>query len=271
MSFNFLGTFRKGSYMEFRKFVTNQLRSVKPRLQVIEMELKRIGEVEIVWHVDENDGFVTERRRGYKIAERTSIGKLMQAYIALGGNPFDISMFLNPEKKDTHPSFGCAYPMNRSDAGEGGFIDIGGEISIRKNHRLRAGQQAENPRKGEISTLVHAARRWCSQEIRQKRNNVEWQILKLCDLAEQLRLERDKLIAQAVGNVLSNFSVEEKSAPIAEDLTVIQIFRTLDLIIFKPDEDGFPDKNWAFNYEETARGKYESIYNDLDDEKWTAI
>lgn len=267
MSFNFLGTFRKGSYMEFRRFVTNEIRNVRPRMSVIEVELQRIGEVEIIWHIDDN-GFVTERRKGFRVPVGTSIGKLMQAYIGLGGNPFDISMFLRPKDQDGQPSQGAVHHVDRDDSASG--VGTQAQLSTLKDPASRTYYRVDPEKEKDIAKMSIAARQWCNQEIRQKRNNVEWQILKLCDLAEQLRHEKDTLIKQAVGNVLSEIEVTPGS-PLAEDLTLQQIFRTLDGIVFEKAEDGFPDQNWAYNTNNTKNTGYLNIYNDFDDEKWTAL
>jgi hypothetical protein len=50
-----------------------------------------------------------------------------------------------------------------------------------------------------MTRTIHATRGWVTQEIRALRNDLEARILKLCDLREQLMVERDEILPQAVG------------------------------------------------------------------------
>ena len=100
MSFGWLGTFRQGSWQSFRTFVLNERRDVASRIRVIEAELLRIGEVTVLYGTtEEEDGSVTttEERVGFSVSPGSSLAKLLQAYVALGGNPFDVSLFLTPD------------------------------------------------------------------------------------------------------------------------------------------------------------------------------
>jgi hypothetical protein len=52
---------------------------------------------------------------------------------------------------------------------------------------------------------MHAMRGWANQAIKECLQNIEWQIIKLCDLREQLIAERDEILVQAFGGALDGF------------------------------------------------------------------
>ena len=95
MSFGWNCMFRRGSWVEFRRFVLLQRKNVPDRILHINKELSKIGQIEIEY--EKSEGRVTEKRSGFFVERNTTLGKLLVAYIAQGGNPFDISMFLIPD------------------------------------------------------------------------------------------------------------------------------------------------------------------------------
>ena len=98
MSFNWTMLFREGSWVEFRSFALKQRQNVQLRFDTIQYELSRIGNVSITYQRDPNNELkMTERRLRILVKKDTSLGKLIQAYVAKGGNYFDISMFLKPD------------------------------------------------------------------------------------------------------------------------------------------------------------------------------
>ena len=100
MSFGWTLMFREGQWLELRSFLLKQRANVKERLEYIENELDKIGDVTVVYvREDENDVTtpMTEQRKGIIVEENTSLSKMIKAYVAKGGNPFDISMFLKPD------------------------------------------------------------------------------------------------------------------------------------------------------------------------------
>ena len=100
MSFQWSVLFREGSWRDFRDFALNQRKNVQARFDTINYELERIGRVSVVYkRQDPDDSFsrMTERRIGVRIKTNTSLSKLLRAYVAQGGNYFDISMFLKPD------------------------------------------------------------------------------------------------------------------------------------------------------------------------------
>ena len=206
MSFGWLGTFRQGSWRSFRSFVLNGRRDVALRVRVINAELNRIGRVRVLYAVDpEDDTKRVETRLGISISEGSALGKLMQAYIAQGGNPFDISHFFVPdtsivisgERRETYPYGGVVYP--KSGVYNIGSVYEGGYLTVLKYIPGRVGGRRDLP-DTQVATQGDMARRWMKQEI-QMRNDLEARIIKPCDLREQLSLEKAEL-AQMVGRTL---------------------------------------------------------------------
>lgn len=225
MSFGWTGIFRQGAYRDFRTFVLSQRRDVLARITTINAELNRIGYIRVLYaRMDSEDpnSPMTEARVGLDVTPETSLGKLLQAYVAQGGNPFDISMFLTPdafelvdspdapvdeegeevpELRETQPYGGSAWSQS-TDPIVGGLF-TGGWLPLWRYPARRMGSAQSYPeRASEVSRDVHAMRGWVTQEIRTLRNDLEARIIKLCDLREQLQREVNELIPQAVGGVI---------------------------------------------------------------------
>ena len=229
MSFGWTGFMRQGAYFAFRRFILNQRRDVLARLTAINAELARIGEIQIVYEASATDpNQVTERRIGLNVTPNTSIEHLLRAYIAQGGNPFDISMFLTPDSvevsedpeapttqpddtgsqttpsssfRDTQPYGGIASSQS-TDPLAGGLY-TGGWLPMWRYPPRRFGNTVSyTAQAADMTRTVHAARGWVSQEIKTLRNDIEARIIKLMDLREQLKKERDELLPTAVGGCI---------------------------------------------------------------------
>jgi len=176
MSFNFMGYYRVGSYKVLRSFILHELRSARQRIRTIEAELVRIGSVTVFYKIvpsgSEAEGSTaSEERVGLSVTPDSSVCRLVQAYIAQGGNPYDISMFLNPNSSNwvdvtdyegadestettivenqSQPYGGVLYPISRfeTDYRSGGLgeIDSGGMLTGLKNPKTRlANKPVEN-------------------------------------------------------------------------------------------------------------------------------
>jgi hypothetical protein len=280
MSFGWLGTFRQGSWQAFRRFVLEERRDIAERIRVIEAELTRIGDVSVLYaSTTDADGNteITEERQGFTVPVNSSLGKLFRAYIALGGNPFDVSLFLTPdaivvtdpesedqESAPTQPYGGVVYPKSASYSS--GILYEGGYMTIKKYVPARTG----GPRRLEdysVANLVKKARKWTNQEIRFKRNDIEARIIKLCDLREQLQLELQEISWMAAGISAANpYLNEDLFDP---DLTIAGIVATIDAIFYVTDEDNTAD----FDAEnEEALGYHPYLMSDISpDEDNTAL
>lgn len=280
MSFGWLGTFRQGSWQAFRKFVLEERRDVLARMKVIRAELARIGEVTVLFATEvDDDGNVTgtsEERLGFTVTPGSSLGKLIQVYTALGGNPFDISLFLTPdsavavdpadlgEATSGQPHEGVIYP--RSGAYSTGSIYEGGFLVLKKYTPARVGGRKDMDN-SKFASRVDLARRWVNKEIRYKRNDLEARIIKLCDLREQLLHELEQLEVAVAG--FDDMFPDIDETRIDDELTVARLVESIDAVFYPMDETNTPD----FNTENTeALGPYPFLLSDISpDEDNTAL
>jgi hypothetical protein len=280
MSFGWLGTFRQGSWMAFRRFVLEERRDIAKRIQVINAELSRIGEVTVFYGEttdDEGTTTITEERAGFLVTAKSSLGKLFQAYVALGGNPFDISLFLTPdavvvldpedeemEGQSDQPYGGVIYPKSGSyttgETYEGGYMVLQKYLPARIGGKK---QLEDSP----VASQVAKARGWVNKEIRYKRNDLEARIVKLCDLREQL-LEELQDIAWAAAGITSDspYLDDDQFDP---NLSVANIVALIDSYFYTVDDDGLADFDTP-NEEEL--GKLPNLLSDISpDEDNTAL
>lgn len=282
MGFRWLGTFRQGQWQAYRRFILEERRDVARRLQVIEAELTRIGEVTVLYgsSVDpEGVVSVTEERQGFAVTPNSTLCKLVQAYVALGGNPYDVSLFLTPDNtvvmdpsidpaeapaENAQPHGGVIYP--RSGSYVPGQTYEGGFLVIKKYLPARIGGR-KYVEDSQVAARVEAGRRWLRQELKTKRDEIEAQILKMCDLREQLLNEIDD-IAMAVAEVVPEMP-DLNEERFDRELSVAHVVRAIDSIFYQVSEDGLPD----FAVENTAElGKYPFLLSDLSpDEDDTAL
>ena len=255
MSFGWNCMFRKGSWLEFRRFVLLQRKNVPDRILSINRELNNIGRVIVGY--ERVDNKVTEKRTSFFVDQNTVLGKLIVAYIAQGGNPFDISMFLTPDSYRisdtseseysewsaegssvtfTQPYGGVLYPQSQEEEEFNGQ-DQRGWLPLWKYPPRKLGGNETNiyPEADEIGGQISHARRWVRQEIAQLRNDLEARIIKMCDLREQLIIERDQILYNAlVGSVavLEDFDPEE----VLEENHLSYIVTNIDLNFFEKRE-----------------------------------
>lgn len=204
-SFGRLGRFRIGQWTEFRRFLLQERRDAALRISVIQAELARIGTVEIDFDIGA-DGNATEKRAFITITPLSStLGKLMQAYVGMGGNPFDVSMFLTPGSTtvttgtDGAPEIRFIQPGGGVLHAKSGTLSFGptsqiqGDASLLAYSTARVGGNRELGNEG-TAVRIARARRWVEKEIRHKRNALEERIIRQCDLREQLVLEIDEIV-----------------------------------------------------------------------------
>ena len=278
MSFGWNCMFRKGSWIEFRSFVLKQRQNVPSRLIYIREELNKIGEVKVKYErIGEGaEQKITEKRVGLEVNANSSLGKLIQAYIAQGGNPFDISMFLKPDSYEwvesetevapsnpktmeiskegesgpknlyrqyTQPYGGVLSPRSHS-AEESEIVDTSGWLPIWKYTPRRLGGRNQNiyPRADEIGGVISHARKWVTQEIAHLRNNIEARIIKLCDLREQLLLEQDDILFNALSGTVAGLGKYDPKIQL-DELHLSNIVTNIDLNFFDAkDLEGEPDE-----------------------------
>jgi hypothetical protein len=264
MSFGWNCMFRKGSWLEFRRFVLLQRQNVSTRIEYINKELERIGSVRVLFETvgEGEDRRVTEKRVGLEVDASSSLGKLIKAYVAQGGNPFDISMFLQPDSydwvereggeaasedialvngdgqpfnfyKQYNQPYGGVLAPRTAGPSESEQIDTAGWLPIWKYEPRKLGSRNQSiyPRADEIGGVIYHARKWVTQEIAHLRNNIEAKIIKLCDLREQLMLERDDILFNALSGTVAGLQPFNPNNQL-EELHLSHIVTNIDLNFF---------------------------------------
>ena len=302
MSFGFLGTFRVAQWRDFRKFVLNERRDIDAVVEVIDAELKRIGDIIVTYEKrvvssPQPDGStkdsmtVTEKRLGLFVTKDTALDKLLKAYVAFGGNPLDISMFLKPESAlfqneegagsnpdeesrtmtglaRVYPHDGIVAPGTPATFNPQGGVYEGGFLTWGKYPWRRfGGQMSDQDLNPHLAARVDHARRWCQQAIYEKRNHIEAKIIKLMDLREQLELERDEVIVQAVGGTsLARTGIPDPD-DFHPDFHLANIVGDIDRVIWQEAENGGVDPSRLND----SRFDYVTILEDEPDEENTAL
>jgi len=271
-SFGAMTRIRTGYYRAVRSWLLRERRTVAARISNINSELGRIGRVWVHYaKVPEGDAVRrTEERVAFLCTQNSSLEKLLRAYVAQGGNPLDISMFLEPDQSrqvdtesseiqtiEKHPYGGVAYPLSYSyhatvdhigdtvvemkqneDGGAESFGQYpGGYLNLNKYVPRRiGGRQDFDKETVVISSSIHQMRSWCNQEIKERLQDLEWRILKLCDLREQLIQERDILLVQAWGGIVSGVQENWDPETYVAELRVSAVMKDFDDLFFMTDE-----------------------------------
>lgn len=238
-----------GYFQNLARFVLRQRRSIAPRLAYMNAEIRRIGEVTVIYGTD-SEGQPTEERVGFVVTPGSSLEKLVRAYIAQGGNPYDISPFLMPdtttEGVSRYPGGGVAAPNSvdindRSTSTNTGMgLYGGGYVSLESYQPGRMGGKL-NQGEWDHATIHHTIfgiRRPFEKEILHLQRLGE-RVIKLCDLREQLLQERDDDLVAAFGGTLEaldSFDVDRFVASQRVASLLDGVFRTL----FDTYESGAP-------------------------------
>jgi hypothetical protein len=262
MGFGWLGTFRNGQWNAYRSFILRERADASSRLRVIQAELDRIGEVTVLYRMaKDGSGKCTEERVGFSVAENSSLEKLIRAYTVMGGNPFDISMFLVPDSVyladeedptslvETQPYGGVIAPKTGDPAVNSTFYE-GGNLNVRKYTPARTNDQDahdSNP----ASSIVRS-RKWVGQVIDERIHSLESRIIKLCDLREQLEQERELLVSTLGGTVDGVPSLDPDNFDLDQTLSVI--VSKIDSIFYVTDSSGYVSE--TLNPEALAANQY---------------
>ncbi|MBD3260379.1 MAG: hypothetical protein GF334_01655, partial [Candidatus Altiarchaeales archaeon] len=186
-----------------RTFALRERRDVAKRIAVIDSELSKIGHIVVGYKREEEEGSgkirVSEERVSFMVSPGSSLEKLIQAYVANGGNPFDISHFFIPDeatvtvdedtgefnRNEIYPYGGLVWPYtSKTDEPTDTFGPYqGGWLPILKYPPLRIGGRKNTGTDEEVFVnYIDTLRKPFSQEIREKIHDIESRILKLCDL-----------------------------------------------------------------------------------------
>jgi hypothetical protein len=237
-SFSKMGTFPVGYFRATTQWLLRERRDVVARIATLTAEMHRIGFVNITYaQVEEGPSKkASHRRTGFKVTEGSSLARLVQAYIATGGNPMNISGFLHPETTDLTPQEDGGVAVNQEYPGggapgaqsvayndplpedpeegsdkpkmsgyegyRGGMIDHPGYVPGRLGSRMDRGSWDYST----VNRVMHDTRKWANKEIKTRLQNKEWQIIKLSDCWEQLQQEREDVLMEALGGTLSELA-----------------------------------------------------------------
>ena len=235
-SFSKMAIFPVGYFRATAEWLLRERRDVVICIDTLQAELLRIGEVKMDYRpLKEGAGIkMSEQRRSFTVTKGSSLARLVQAYIAQGGDPFDISGFLHPDstewvetdsgwvQQQKYPGGGFiapesvgynapfAQPMSEEGSvppEETGFGS--GRAGMIQSHRYTPGRMYGRLDRGgwdysTVNRLMHDVRKWANKEIKTRLQDMEWRILKLSDLAEQLTQERDIVLMEAFAGQLNN-------------------------------------------------------------------
>lgn len=236
MSFTKMMAFTPGYFRAVSRWLLQERRDVANRVAVLSAEIVRIGYVRVQYQRSARpDGSVraSYKRLGITATEGSTLAKLIQAYIANGGNPWDISSFMHPDTteevgeledgtlivSELYPNGGVVAPGLDTDYGPpnvtmpgstgyeqdpGGFIGHPDDGLDPRYYPPRMGGRFD-PGAFDYATSLKTMTRlrgWANLEIKEKLQDIEWRIVKQADLREQLEHERDSVLQQAFGGVL---------------------------------------------------------------------
>lgn len=273
-SFGFMSKYRTGYYLGVRSFLLRERRSIPNRVAHINAELRRIGEIAIQYETIQKPDYsitATERRVRFLVTPNTSLEKLVRAYIAQGGNPLDISMFLIPDSnrlepvpnedfefvvRETQPYGGVAAPLTQAyhatndgppdqindvavqKVQEGGPSETFGEFPggylnlIKYPPRRLGGRKDPNEESTTFALEMDSIRKWANAEIRYKLHDLEARIIKLCDLREQLKNELDFVLAQAWGGITRGLEDKWNDESFVKDRRTPEMIVDIDKRLF---------------------------------------
>ena len=283
MSFGFQAAVREGAWRAFRSFALQEMRDAANRVRAIDASLARIGRFTILYATEEREpGYfaATERRVGMAVTSNTTMSKLMMAYIASGGNPFDISLFSYPDEKvslslpngerittETTPYNGVSVPRG-VDMAQDGTYDAGWLPNLKYLPRRLGGQEVIWPVARQVVSANDSMRSWMRQEIREKRNNIEARILKQFDLREQLLREKNEVIASAVGGTISDIPFLQNYHAASNRIQVL--IQGLDEQFYAADPSGVLQEDVAQTVDR-AFGRFKTLFENFPEEKWSAL
>jgi hypothetical protein len=263
-SFSKMARFTPGYYRAISSWLLRNRRDVVRRVQVINAEVDRIGFIRCLYEgVEDETGNTirSEKRLGVVVTEGSSIGRLVQAYVALGGNPLDISPFMYPDTtqivetlpdgsvviSEEYPFGGVIAPKSvdaenpvddPNDTGYGSYQGGRSESAMDYSARLRGRNDRGLYDSDAIVKTFHMTRRWANQEIKERLQDMEWRIIKLADLREQLVAERDEILVQAFGGYLGGVPDRFDDDRFMRGFLVQNLVQDMYELLYQMNDDG---------------------------------
>jgi hypothetical protein len=282
MPFNYLGTMRVAQWKAFRNWTLNERKAVSARMRAIDAELRRIGRITVVYQqveeavqtpsgAEQLATTVNEKRVGFIVSQGSTLEKLVQCYVACGGNPMSISMWLQPDEvqfkgavdpidnvsnnrnepfNDNYvassppdqPYYGAVAGKSATTYGprSGTRYDGGLPTFIRDPQTLAGRYFSESDASTKIQTRMDYGRRWVQQAVCEAAA-LEHKIMKIMDLRECLKKERDEVVQQAVGGSVSDFPIAPDSRRFARILHLTGAVSVMDRTFYNLNSEGEPD------------------------------
>ena len=305
MPFHYSGVLRKSQWKAFRDWTLNERRAVASRVRYLNSELNRIGRVTVVYEpitestLDPVSGAeiqvqrVSEKRRGFIVTSGSSLEKIIQSYIAVGGNPASVSLYLQPDQlqftTDLNPiedpnfnpnqmTVDSGFPGTPFDQPYGGVIapkstdsyGIGGQYqgglpTFVRDPYSKIGRFVDL---SDASAKIQIKTDFARQGIKEL-DNIEARIIKLCDLREQLLKERDELIQQAIGGTVPDYPEVPDTQRFALNLHLTRIVEEMDRVFYTETENGEPDfDSIKLGTAQNPQGisNYDTLFDDNPDE-----
>jgi len=253
-SFDKMVSWPIGYFRATTSWLLRNRKEIGARVDTISAEIDRIGHVSVGYEDSTSEeGEKTETRSSISVTSDSNVGRLMQAYVANGGNPFDISPFMHPQA--SYPHGGVVAPQSVDDNedkqpvmiknNDGDIIDSGYGPSMggwMKTDRYYAARQGGRTSQGSfdadtILTGMHQVRHWANKEIKERLQDMEWRIIKQCDLREQLIQERDDVLVTAFGGVVGGVP-EPDEGRFDSGLLVQNVVQEMYQLIYQTDDTG---------------------------------
>lgn len=262
-SFAKLAAFPVGYFRAVARWLLINRRDVVSHYHMLSAEIERIGFIKVHYKsVPGENGQLhkTQERVGMSVTKGSTLEKLLRAYIAQGGNPFDISPFRYPDQhkigginsdgsttlRHEYPEGGVLAPSGAApnspaddETGTGFGQDHGGWVKSDRYYPARWGGRISRGAWDSNSVVksMHQMRSWANQMIKERVQDMEWRIIKQCDLREQLLIERDEVIMQAFSGTLNGLPSFDPEL-FNKSLLVQSIIDDMQKLIFETDISG---------------------------------
>lgn len=249
-----------GYFRAYASWLLRNRRDVARQINTISAEIRRIGFIRVSYLVEDRNGQqrASEKRVGFAVTPGSSLARLCQAYIANGGNPLDISPFCHPDGieivgedvsgnpilLERYPYGGVVAPkssevIRSTGTGTGYEAFDGGWLRTDRYYPARTNGVRDRSAFDSNSIIrhMHGIRSWANQILKERLQNIEWQIIKLSDLREQLVKERDEILVQAFGGALDGVEGFDEDR-FARGLRVQSLVDDIQRLIFEDDPAG---------------------------------
>ena len=169
-----------------------------------------------------------------------------------GSETLEIDSAGKPITQDHYPHGGVVAPISAKtedpagkpgasgyEAHQGGWLNTDRYYPGRLGGRVDRGTFDSDT----VVRTMHNIRAWANQDIKERLQDVEWRIIKLADLREQLLRERDEVLVMAFGGALNEMDEEDYDAErFPSSVRVQNLIGGMQDLIFAPDSNSLSFK-----------------------------